>query len=403
MTYKYRTQKLAKSKIFILTPNPFPIGNVSTNRFTTYAKFFASKNYDTKVLVLKGTEDPENTINSQREGVFEGVHYEYMAKNTLWNTRTLLIKKAYLYLAGIKNAIKCLLLDRPSTVIIYTNDLFYMAIFGFLRNIIKYHYIIDKSEYPVVHRRKNSIYKLIYLKTFKLFDGILVMTNELMKYYSTIKSKNAGIFLLPMSVDLSRFTNAKRMPDTQPYFGCVFGTHNRDCISDTIKAFYIFCDKSKNNDVRLKLVGDIKNLINNHEVLEEIKKSEFQSRIDFLGTISPKEIPIFLINAIGLITTPREYISGGFPTKLGEYLASGNPVIATTAGEVSSYLVNFRNCFLAKPGDVENIAELMLTICSSPELAHDIGEAGKILANQVFTVECYDKKLMEFIRNPNKK
>ena len=36
---------------------------------------------------------------------------------------------------------------------------------------------------------------------------------------------------------------------------------------------------------------------------------------------------------------------GGFPTKLGEYLATGNPVVVTKVGEIPNYLIDGVNAF----------------------------------------------------------
>ncbi len=51
---------------------------------------------------------------------------------------------------------------------------------------------------------------------------------------------------------------------------------------------------------------------------------------------------------------------GGFPTKLGEYLATGNPVCATTVGEIPDYLVDGESVYFAVPGSVDSFADAML-------------------------------------------
>ncbi|WP_374264526.1 glycosyltransferase family 4 protein [Zoogloea sp.] len=389
--------KSTRRRVFILTSNPFPVGNVATNRFSTYAKVLASRGCDVKVLILKGTEDPASPINKNRLGVFEGVRYEYMSRDSTWNTKAPQWKKAVLYFFGIVRAVQCLAKERPSSVILYTNDLLYMALFGFVARLVRFRYVIDKSEYPVVYRRRKSLYRSLYLKTFRLFDGILVMTEELKSFYSSIKQKQCELFLLPMSVDLSRFSSARKIDGVGPYFGCVFGVHNRDCIADTIKAFYLFCSEHPTSDVRLKLIGDIESLAGRDEVLRVYESSEYRARVEFLGTVVATEVPSFLTSAIALITTPREYVSGGFPTKLGEYLATGNPVIATAAGEVSNYLEDSKNCFLAQPADVRHLADLMRVVWSSPEFVRTVGAAGKCLASDVFSVESYADDLIEFL------
>lgn len=391
---------LKKKKITILTPNPFPIGNVATNRFSTYAKVLASNGCDVSVGVLKGTEDVIRPINPLRIGTHEGVRYEYMASSSKWNVKASYIKKLCLYLIGVIRAVRFLGDEKPNSVVMYTNDLFYMVFFWVLSKIFGYEYFIDKSEYPIVMRRRSSVYRSIYLKSFKLFDGIFVMTNELYGYYNVMKCRSARMFLLPMSVDLNRFNGAKRqIYGAGKYFGCVFGVHNRDCIADTIMAFDRFCSSFPSNDFELMLVGDLDNLEGRAAVIRVHQECASKDRIKFLGTFAATEIPQFLIEATCLVTTPRAYQSGGFPTKLGEYLATGNVVIATKVGELPNYLEGFKNCLFSKPGCFEEISEMFEFVWRNPARSSEIGEAGRHVANKVFNVNAYSDDFIDFLFN----
>jgi glycosyltransferase involved in cell wall biosynthesis len=115
------------------------------------------------------------------------------------------------------------------------------------------------------------------------------------------------------------------------------------------------------------------------------------------------EIPQYIKNA-SLLVLPRpnsKQAQGGFPTKLGEYLASANPTCVTKVGEISEYLTDNISTFMAKPGDVNSLANAMLRALSEPELAKKIGIAGLRVAEKHFNMQKQAKELNAFIRNNN--
>ena len=72
-----------------------------------------------------------------------------------------------------------------------------------------------------------------------------------------------------------------------------------------------------------------------------------------------------------------------FPTKLGEYLASGRPIVATAIGELDELLSDGKNAFLAEPGSVRSFAGALLRALGDPEHAIAVGRGGRALAEQV--------------------
>ena len=60
-------------------------------------------------------------------------------------------------------------------------------------------------------------------------------------------------------------------------------------------------------------------------------------------------MPKYLCNAklLALARPDSIQAQGGFPTKLGEYLATGRPVVVTKVGEIPDYLEDGVNAFLS--------------------------------------------------------
>ncbi len=86
-----------------------------------------------------------------------------------------------------------------------------------------------------------------------------------------------------------------------------------------------------------------------------------------------------------------------FPTKLGEYLTSGRPVVSSQVGEVAKYLTDGDTAMLALPGDIAGWSERIIQLLDDPELACRIGSAGRALAAREFDYRVHSRRLLNFI------
>ena len=132
--------------------------------------------------------------------------------------------------------------------------------------------------------------------------------------------------------------------------------------------------------------------------LELIKSFGLEDRVFWMKEYSRDAIPSIIGNA-DLLVLPRpdsKQAQGGFPTKLGEYLATGKPVCATTVGELPDYLIDNESVFFAQPGSVESFADAMRRALSDPENAKRVGMNGKKVAQKEFNKDIQAKKLHQF-------
>ena len=91
----------------------------------------------------------------------------------------------------------------------------------------------------------------------------------------------------------------------------------------------------------------------------------------------------------------------GFSTKLGEYLASGNPVVAAGVGDIPLYLHNHVNAFVYPPGEYKAVEEAMEFILTHKEESSRIGVAGKETANKHFNAFVETQKMIEAFNSVN--
>ena len=79
---------------------------------------------------------------------------------------------------------------------------------------------------------------------------------------------------------------------------------------------------------------------------------------------------------------------GGFPTKLGEYLMSGTPVLLTDVGESSQYFIDEQDMFFAKPDSPIDFAHKIKYIKNNYKKAIEVAQSGR---NKISTLYSHTK------------
>jgi glycosyltransferase involved in cell wall biosynthesis len=227
-----------------------------------------------------------------------------------------------------------------------------------------------------------------------------LMTTPLKEYFETRVRKNAKLEVIPMTVEGDRFKNCTDGSQFSfPYIGyCGYMGGNKDGVDILIKAFKIVADKFK--DIRLVLMGEAEK--DEMSILKKLVDDfKLNDRVIFTGKIERDKMPPLLCNAnILALARPSSLQSlGGFPTKLGEYLATGHPVVVTRVGEIPAYLTDGENAFLVEPDSAELFAEKLDYVLSNPETAKKVGEKGSELVDTYFNYRYQSKRMLEFLNN----
>lgn len=376
----------------LVTVNPFPIGNVATMRYSSYMKALAGNISLSKVYVFA----PSRTARPNRflAGVQDCVHYEYTA-GKIWLANRNIFTMAYYLARGLVKCWKSIKADKIDTLILYgENPWLINAFFKLLCICRKISFFGDRSEYPDTRIRKPGIPQWLYRMKIGWFDGMILMTSELESFYSKWLKKGGRTFLLPMTIDCSRFDNVERAIG-QKYIAVVFGTHNRDGLLESLKAYKIYRQSGGTYD--LYLVGNYQGMPNKAELDELVLDESLPGKIRICGLLQNDKVPQILANASCLMTTPNFYVSGGFPTKVGEYMLSGVPVVATNAGDLLKYIEPEKEMLFSEPGDLQDIARNLLRIETDPELGSDIAARARKKVLTVFNAEAYAKDLCGFL------
>ena len=383
-------------RIGIVTKEPFPIGLAATNRFTSYAKLLA-KNHFVKIFVIKPTESKNARRNNNVSGQYEGIHFEYVNGTTIWPTTKNRFNKLLIIYKGLIFTKRKIKLNGINVIILISNHPIDILYFWLVSKANKIKYVQEKSEFPpYIKQNKGFLYKTLYNLLYRMFDGMIVMTDELKEFFSKLVKRDSKLFHLPMSVDIERFENVKKTQIPHKYFAyCGFGGHNRDGVLEIVKAFYLF--HAEYPKIQLYLIGDTKHTPNIDLVFNFVKDHKLEDSIKFIGRVESHKIPQLLVNAECLLQAPKKITTGGFPTKLGEYLASKNPVITTSVGEISYYLADAENALIVKSDDIDGLKDKMIYVMQNTEQAKKIGLSGYKLATKSFYVQSHLSSLENFL------
>lgn len=378
--------------ISLVTHAPFPNGNVSTMRYSSYLKTLVKNGIDCHVIIYCPTRMAAGI--KEKSGVYKGIGFQYATEIT-WKRYNPLVKVKYL-LVGLWNTTKFLKDYNTDTVVLYGDNPFVVNLFFWIYTRITHiRYIGDRSELPTETERGSRIRMWLYGLKQRMFDGMIIMTKELMKFYSQYSERDDFLFYLPMTIDPQRFDGLKKEEQEKPYIAVVFGTHNRDGLLESLKAFDMYCQKG--GLYCLRLIGDYDNMPNKAELDAFISQSVYRNRICILGKQPNDVVPQILYNASILLTTPNFYVSGGFPTKLGEYMLSRVPIVATEAGELLDYITADTDMIMKKPKDIDGISEALLSIENDKKLGIRLANSARHKALQCFCADSYVKHLKDFL------
>lgn len=395
-------------KFIVIGNLTYPYSGAPTSRVHAYAKGIVEKGY--KALVICTGTPFENKMPFDKSGYFEGVEYIYSA-NTYVRHKNFFFRnllRVYGSLNGILNIINLRIKYNNFAVLEFHTKFSFELVFYLITRLFRIKVIREQNEVPEIVKSHidNPFKKFLHKYRAKLYDGVIVISNYLKNYFSDLIKKNAKVLLIPILVDLNRFhenTSKEIVNKYQDYIAyCGYMIGDKDGVDILIDSFNIIANKY--NNLNLLLIGggppaDLKRLT------EKVKNLNLEDRIYFTGEISQEQVPEYLINAEILVLARPDNLQakGGFPTKLGEYLATGNPVVVTEVGELNHYLEDNKNVFFARPSDTKSFAKRLEYVISNKAVAQTVGKNGQKIASKYFNYEKAADYLIDFINLLNKK
>jgi len=226
-------------------------------------------------------------------------------------------------------------------------------------------------------------------------DGIVVISSYLEQKLRSVAG-DVPVQLIPISVDLERIPESSggfHWPVKMLYAGS-FG--EKDGIENLIAAFEDVASECPETELIMTGRGSTERMAS---ILERIRVSPFAGRIRYLGYLSDDEY----FKVIGecdipcVVRSPSEFADRGFPFKLGEYLATGRPVVTARVSDVEMYLTDRVNAMVVDPGSVQAIVAAIKYLLADEARALAIGRAGRVVAAEHFSARQSGRRLLQLI------
>lgn len=376
----------------------FPRGDAYTNRILAFAKGFKQNQCNVTILIIY----PGKKNETDESGIYEGINFKFMV-GTIQPANQ--FKKKYIGLKGALatvNYLKFLHSEKPIDAIIsFSQKMFQnypVFLFTRTKNIV---FLRENNEYPRIILKRGSEYlsgfeKLRFRIANRSFDGYILISEALKHFNTPLYPKNMPILIVPIIVEAERFKNNMKAPQKKiTYCGNLYG--EKDGVMILLEAFSMIHNKF--SDYKLILIGDNRNKVEQLKLTEKADELGISKKIEFTGFVHGDKIPQYL-NESAVLTLARPnniQAQGGFPTKLGEYLATGRPVVVTDTSDISMYIKNGINGFLAEPGNVSDFAEKLNIVLSDYSKADIIGQRGKELTESIFSEDYQAARIIKYI------
>lgn len=389
--------------LIFISREQYPDGGAPANRHIAYTKGLIEQGHKVTFILLSRQSGEEAQF------LHEGVMF-VCAGFKKDRDKTSLLGKIFLHTSLLKSTLKTISLVKKQesidAIILLTTwnqDLIPLLC---MASMLKIKVLHERTEYPFIDLRpgfRGRVDLWIYLYFIeKKFDGIYVINNKLVAYFNEYLKDKIPIEIINMIVEPGRFEENGKQKDDKPRYIAYCGILNsvKDGVDILVKSFIAASNSGKiPDDVNLCLIGefsneDFKAMINNL-----IVESAMEDRVIFTGRLERSEIPAYLnsAEALALARPSNKQSEGGFPTKLGEYLATGKPVIITNTGEIPLFLKDGVNAFVAEPGSVQSFADKIAEVYSDYSRAMEIGKNGRTLVENDFNYLRQSEKLAHFI------
>lgn len=241
----------------------------------------------------------------------------------------------------------------------------------------------EVTEHPKFNGGSNFLSKRKRTEILRSLDALFVISQKLKSLYVDLGVDEDRIHIVNMFVDSTRFEGLTNMSKEKYIAYCGAVSYDKDGVNILVEAFSKF--HRTHQDYRLYIIG--KGI--DHNVINKLKwlaqKEEVEDAVVFTGSIPPSEMPQMLYDAsiLALSRPDNLQAQNGFPTKLGEYLATGKPVVVTGVGEIPLFIKDGVNGYLSEPNS-DSFADKLSYVADHYSEALNVGCEGKKLSQEAF-------------------
>lgn len=396
--------------ILIYACADFPEGPATTSRIKLLSKILIESGHKISLAIFNANTKQPIAENQCNKGIYDSIEYTYLNGKTyrpseflgaLNDTLKGIVNSTFYLSEKIKQG-------HVDAVLFYTPDIFRVLPCLVQTKINGIPILLELCEMFSVDTRKSGVTFMIKRMAARISDkilpiissGIIVISKRISEHLKLTGIEEAKIIGLPILVDCDRFTqhSLASVPLLlgKLYFLNSGALDEKEGLEFILEAF---AQVARNHDQTFLAFTGTPNDQRKRYIVDYAKRLKIEQKLIFTGFVSIDQLSWAYQNAIALLCcrTNTLFANYGFPTKLGEYLSSGKPVITTNVGDIHLYLKDRQSAFIALSENSESIMKSMEAILSDPILATRVGREGQKVAKEQFYYGNYVQPLDNFI------
>jgi len=351
-----------RKSIVYLGSSGIPYGLAAIQKMILISKSLILSGNTVTVICKSGIHNRTNYPELKVCGNYENIEYIYTSGNPFREES--FIKRNLLKIKGLVNEVLLLKKRKKNSKLDYailsTNNFYSIIIYFVLSKVYGFRIILSYAEYyPGIKKKWFQVRRMFNEALFDRYAPLLVDAvfpiSEFLIGHLKEGYPNKKYLKIPVLTDFERYDDVEVLNE-QPYFLFCGAANYKEIIIFIIDAFALL----NNTSAFLYLVinGDENNII---EIKKYISNNPKKDKIKLVSKLTEKQLYSYYKNAIALLIPLRPTIQdrARFPHKIGEYLASGNPVISTNYGEVTYYFKDMENMLIADSYDINLFAAKM--------------------------------------------
>jgi glycosyltransferase involved in cell wall biosynthesis len=379
--------------LLIISPVDFPYGGAASRCIHMLGKGWVRLGHEVSVLVPK--------VRNSNTGELDGIRVispRVSSQHIKLSHRSRLVTQGHFFLECLRYTFPT---PRYDWIIIYG----FSVVGGIIAPIWKLCGGKVASVSTDLFSKKQRFKEWEYIQA-KLFEMIAVrspfhfssvfftLSSRLERHYRKISPRKKIIrFLAP--VDYAFFSHKKSLSLTQYRIKeneklLVFSgsLHEIEGVDVLMRAFAKSLQEIKEEELKLIIASAAPTNAQLNKLKNLMDELSLKEKVEVVTSLTLPQVVDLLSQADILVMPKIDHILNhmAMPIKLGEYLASGKPVIATGVGDIGIYLKHMKTALLCKPGDPESLGECIKLLVENRELAQRIGSQGKKLAKDIFDI-----------------
>ena len=381
--------EVTKKLNLVVFTREYPIGMAGTKRIQHLLDYLLLRDVEINVIAFRGNIKQPAVSGRHGSIPYKNVgHGLSMSLSSVFKVAAYYLKGSQAIMRFKRKGYKNIVYNAGGINIENLFFIFFAKILGFkLLLAIEEDYTYFTDKIKSISRFKFWTIRRLDFLNCRLADEFVVISTYLRDKY--LKMKAANVTLIPITARIN-YNSDKRFLNSpvQVVYAGTFA--DKDGVDDIVKGFIDFNKYYK--DALLILTGKSAQQEEYRQKYMNEKNiffKGFMEDVDFYPLLRDSDI-------LCMCRTESGFANAGFPFKLGEYLATGNPVICTKVSDVEYYLDN-NDVYLIEPGNPKQITETLISIVNDPFKARDKGLRGLEKCRKYFSSETNGQLLLDVL------